>query len=171
MNKTQIILVGAVFFVVIAGAAFFYSPVPKTDLGFAQMVFKGLLAGNVRMAEHIDWPSVKMMGYDVAAAQAAYTDTDEKESFKKALIKNIARSFGQTGGKIKDFTNWRVHEVNQEAAVLAADYDTKDAVILVKVIRVNGDRKLNGLEWLAIPGDAAAPAVPTSQAGQNEESQ
>jgi hypothetical protein len=156
MNKTQIILFGVVLFVVLIAAFMVYSPVPKNDLDFGRMVFKGLIAGDASIDEHIDWLSVKMMGQNVAAQHATYTETAAQEAFRKALIKNISTSFAQTGGKVSDFTDWRVHETRGAVVVLAADYDKKDAVLLVTLTHVNGEPKLIGLEWLVTSGTRAA---------------
>jgi hypothetical protein len=167
MNKTQIILFGVVLLVVLVAVFMVYSPVPKNDLDFGRMVFKGLIAGDASIDEHIDWSSVKMMGQDVAAQHATYAEPAAREVFRKALIKNIATSFAQTGGKISDFTDWRVHETRGAVVILAADYDKKDGVLLVTLTHEDGERKLIGLEWLVTSGPRAA----VTESKQNEKSQ
>jgi hypothetical protein len=153
MSKLQLILVSVAFLILLVAVAFVYSPTPKTDLDFARMVFKGLIAGDVSVADDIDWSSVELMGYNVAAQYSTYSEAEARKAYAEALIRNLSNSFAQTGGKIADFTNWREHKVKDNSVILAADYEKKDATMLLRVVRVDGERKLNGLRWQESPTD------------------
>ncbi|HEX7260936.1 MAG TPA: hypothetical protein VF258_03895 [Luteolibacter sp.] len=94
------------------------------DVSFARNTFESLARGDSKVADKIDWPVFTSMGSNIGSTYVALTSGVEKDQFVTNFISQFAISFRENGGKIEDFTNWRVSLHDKLKTEVAADSPT-----------------------------------------------
>lgn len=113
------------------------------DVSFARNTFESLARGDSKTADKIDWPVFTSMGENVGSTYVALTSGVEKEQFVTNFISQFAISFRESGGKIEDFTNWRVSLHDKLKTEVAADSPT--GVLTVTVAERNGVERVSAI--------------------------
>lgn len=101
------------------------------DASFARNTFESLARGDSAVADKIDWPVFTSMGTNVGMSYVALSSEVEKGKFITGFITQFATSFRESGGKIEDFTNWRVMLHNDLRTEVAADSPNGDLTVIV----------------------------------------
>lgn len=101
------------------------------DVSFARSTFEALARGESVAADKIDWSVFTSLGHNVGASYVALTSEVEKEKFVTGFITQFATSFRESGGKLEDFTNWRVMSHNALRTEVAADSPNGDLTVIV----------------------------------------
>ena len=83
------------------------------------------------MADRIDWETFTSLGNNIGVRYIALTSEVEKQKFITGFISQFARSFRESGGKIEDFTNWRVMAQNEIWKEVAADSPNGDLTVII----------------------------------------
>lgn len=101
------------------------------DASFARNTFESLARGDSAAADKIDWQVFTSMGNNVGMSYIALSSEVEREKFVTGFITQFATSFRESGGKIEDFTNWRVMLHNDLRTEVAADSPNGDLTVIV----------------------------------------
>lgn len=113
------------------------------DVSFARNTFESLARGDSKVADKIDWPVFTSMGGNIGSAYVALTSGVEKNQFVTNFISQFAVSFRESGGKIEDFTNWRVSTHDKLKTEVAADSPT--GVLTVTVAERDGVERVSSI--------------------------
>ncbi|YCM46401.1 hypothetical protein V2O64_10265 [Verrucomicrobiaceae bacterium 227] len=116
------------------------------DVSFARNTFESLCRGDSSVAHKIDWPVLTSMGTEAGAAYNDLTSQVEKDQFTSNFIAQFATSFRETGGKIEDFTNWRVVAHDQLNTEVAAD--APKGVLSLLVSERDGIEKISSIKMI-----------------------
>lgn len=101
------------------------------DVSFARSTFESLARGDSSVKEKIDWPVFTSLGENLGASYVALTSGVEKEKFITGFITQFAVSFRESGGDIKNFTNWRVTLHDSMKTEVAADTPNGALTVIV----------------------------------------
>jgi hypothetical protein len=101
------------------------------DASFARNTFESLARGDSSAAENIDWPVFTSLGNNIGMTYVALSSEVEKEKFITGFITQFATSFRESGGRIEDFSNWRVMLHNDLRTEIAADSPNGDLTVIV----------------------------------------
>ena len=113
------------------------------DVSFARKTIESLARGESSVADRIDWPVFSMMGENLGASYVALTSGVEKEKFVNGFITQFALNFRESGGKIENFTNWRVTLHDKLKTEVAAD--TPNGVLAVVVADRDGVERVSSI--------------------------
>lgn len=113
------------------------------DVSFARNTFESLARGDSKVADKIDWPVFTSMGSNTGSAYVALTSGVEKEQFVTNYISQFAISFRESGGKVEDFTNWRVSLHDKLKTEVAADSPT--GVLTITVAERDGAERVSSI--------------------------
>lgn len=101
------------------------------DASFARNTFESLARGDSAVADKIDWPVFTSLGKNVGMSYVALSSEVEKEKFITGFITQFSTSFRESGGRIEDFTNWRVMLHNDLRTEVAADSPNGDLTVIL----------------------------------------
>ena len=113
------------------------------DVSFARNTFESLARGDSKVADKIDWPVFTSMGGNTGSTYVALTSGVEKDQFVTNFISQFAVSFRESGGKIEDFTNWRVSTHDKLKTEVAADSPT--GVLTMTVAERDGVERVSSI--------------------------
>jgi|SRR6478672_8404306 len=113
------------------------------DVSFARRTIESLARGESSVAENIDWPVFTSMGENLGATYVALSSGVEKEKFINGFITQFALNFRESGGKIENFTNWRVTLHDKLRTEVAAD--TPNGVLAVVVADRDGVERVSSI--------------------------
>lgn len=114
------------------------------DVTFAKNTFESLARGDSTVTSDIDWETFNSSGVSVGMQYAALPNDSEKESFRKSFVNQFAASFRDSGGKLENFTNWRVTSNDEINTIVTADSPT--GVLNLTVSERNGTEKLSAMQ-------------------------
>lgn len=114
------------------------------DAGFARKTFEGLAKGDQAVSASIDWKTLKSLGTDVGIAYVAFASEEDQRRFREGFITQFSSSFQAAGGKVEDFTDWKVTDHDATHTVVTAIAPSK--VLRVIVNERDGKERVSGLE-------------------------
>ncbi len=111
---------------------------------FTRQAYSGLIKGDLKAAEQIDWQNFKVLGNDIGALYNRQDNELEKKDFQNAFIKSFSNGFNRSGAEFSSYARWRL-EPGQPDIVAADDKAHKKTVLFF--ISGGAKRKLAGLAW------------------------
>ncbi|WP_411827806.1 hypothetical protein [Luteolibacter sp. AS25] len=103
----------------------------EADASFAKSTFEALARGDSSAADNIDWETLNSLGTPVGSTYSAMQKEEDKAAFRKNFIAQFSSSFRDSGGKLEDFTNWRVTTHDDTHTEVSADGPNGTMVITV----------------------------------------
>ncbi len=116
------------------------------DASFARNTFESLARGDSAVADKIDWPVLTSQGNNVGIFYVTLNSKVEQDKFVNGFITQFASSFRETGGKIENFTNWRVVLRDDLRTEVAAD--SPNGVLKVIVAKRDGRERITSIHIL-----------------------
>ncbi|MFH0876843.1 MAG: hypothetical protein V1863_01285 [Candidatus Omnitrophota bacterium] len=118
------------------------------DVAFAKKAMTLLVKGNFAAASMIDWSSIKIMGYDLAAKHAQYDKDKDRQEFEKGFIAAFGAGFRRAGAQPSAFRNWRlVKSEDQNTSIVVADSVRENTMFIFSVSHGRGaSRKLTEIQ-------------------------
>jgi hypothetical protein len=116
------------------------------DIAFAKEAFEMLARGDAQVDPKIDWKTLQSFGVDVGAKYVTYKMEADQKGFRDAFITQFSSSFIDEGGKLENFSNWRVDEADTLKTIVIAD-STKGLLKLTVTDR-NDTSRLSGIEMV-----------------------
>ncbi len=100
------------FGIFLSGCAF------ENDVDFARRILNDLINGRYSARTSLDWPHLKMMFVDVGAQYSKFQSDEARLNYERSFITNFSQGFKEKGGKIKNFSNWRLEQSRDPKCVL-----------------------------------------------------
>lgn len=116
------------------------------DIAFAKEAFEMLARGDAKVDPKIDWKTLKSFGVNVGAEYVTYKMESDQKGFRDAFITQFSSSFTDGGGKLENFSNWRVDEADTLKTVVIAD--STNGLLKLTVTDRNDTSRLSGIEML-----------------------
>jgi hypothetical protein len=116
------------------------------DIAFAKEAFEMLARGDAKVDPKIDWKTLQSFGVNAGAEYVTYKLEADQKGFRDAFITQFSSSFIDGGGKLENFSNWRVDESDTLKTVVIAD--STNGLLKLTVTDRNDDRRLSGIEMV-----------------------
>jgi len=116
----------------------------KGDVTFARSTFESLAKGETSVIPKIDWETFNSSGTPVGAQYIALPNDSEKESYRNSFVTQFAASFRDSGGKLEDFTNWRLTDHDEISTEVTADSPT--GLLKLTVSERNNEERLSAIQ-------------------------
>jgi hypothetical protein len=113
------------------------------DATFARTTFESLARGDQSVSESIDWNTFNSLGENVGMAYTKIASPEDQRRFREAFITQFASSFQAAGGRVEDFTDWKVVEHSATHTVVSAVSPAK--ILNVTVNERDGKERISGL--------------------------
>lgn len=140
-KKQRVITMVVVIGVILTGC------VGMNDVAFARKAMALLVKGNFAVASMIDWPSIKIMGYDLASQHDKYTNKKHQENFEKGFIAAFSAGFRRAGAQPSAFRNWRLAKSDApNTSIVVADSVRENTVFFFFVKHEGGKKKLTEIQ-------------------------
>ncbi|MFA5144932.1 MAG: hypothetical protein WC723_02885 [Candidatus Omnitrophota bacterium] len=118
----------------------------ETDAQFTKRVFNGLVKGNQKIQDSIDWEKFKAFGIDTGQAYSNIVSEKERADYRKIFLYNCAFTFRAAKGKPAVISNWRVKSREGDNTIVAADTPVGKALLFTLTFS-KGKRKLAAINW------------------------
>jgi hypothetical protein len=146
-KNTRFLLEYAVIITLVVGFLAFWAGGQKSsDIDFCRNVFNDLINARGSAEKFIDWENFKAFNIDSGTIYQL-TDRAEKEDYKTGFILGFAAGFKRVGGKLSDYTHWRIYNKEEQKVIVAADVLVKKQTLFFTLSK-KGKRKLIGLEYV-----------------------
>jgi 5-enolpyruvylshikimate-3-phosphate synthase len=116
------------------------------DIAFAKEAFEMLARGDAKVDPKIDWKTLQSFGVNAGAEYVTYKLEADQKGFRDAFITQFSSSFIDGGGKLENFSNWRVDESDTLKTVVIAD--STNGLLKLTVTDRNDTRSLSGIEMV-----------------------
>lgn len=116
------------------------------DIAFAKEAFEMLARGDANVDPKIDWKTLQSFGVNVGVEYVTYKLEADQKGFRDAFITQFSSSFIDGGGKLENFSNWRVEESDTLKTVVIAD--STNGLLKLTVTDRNDARRLSGIEMV-----------------------
>ncbi len=116
------------------------------DIAFAKEAFEMLAGGDAKVDPKIDWKTLQSFGVNVGAEYVTYKMEADQKGFRDAFITQFSSSFIDGGGKLENFSNWRVDEADTLKTVVIAD--STNGLLKLTVTDRNDTSRLSGIEMV-----------------------
>lgn len=114
------------------------------DATFARTTFTSLAKGDRGVESSIDWTTLRAQGKNIGAGYVALATEEDKLRFREAFVTQFASDFQASGGKVEDFTDWKVVEHDATHTVVRAL--TPKGVLNVTVNERDGKERVSAFE-------------------------
>lgn len=117
----------------------------EDDVTFAKKTMEQLIEGRYAVRTRIDWPNLKIGGFDVGSRYSSIKKEEDKNSYERSFIKGFSENYSRQGGKLSSFFGWRPSEYkfeNVNYKVVAAYFYDKSTTFLFFLSEEKGQRKL-----------------------------
>jgi hypothetical protein len=116
------------------------------DIAFAKEAFDMLARGDARVDPKIDWKTLQSFGVNAGAEYVTYKMEADQKGFRDGFITQFSSSFIDGGGKLENFSNWRVDQADTLKTVVIAD--STNGLLKLTVTDRNDARRLSGIEMV-----------------------
>jgi len=117
-----------------------FTQVKNQDINFARKVLDGLAKGKPSVETFIDWEKLTVMDIKIGEAYLKLPNDKEKGEYRKEFVKNFAVGFVQGGGRLKYFTNWRIHSRDGSRVTIATDHLLNKNTLLMIINKMHGNK-------------------------------
>lgn len=105
-----------------------------------------LARGDARVDPKIDWKTLQSFGVNAGAEYVTYKMEADQKGFRDGFITQFSSSFIDGGGKLENFSNWRVDQADTLKTVVIAD--STNGLLKLTVTDRNDARRLSGIEMV-----------------------
>lgn len=114
------------------------------DSSFARRTFESLAKGDKAVEASIDWEMLRFLNADIGQVYVSFASDADKIKFREGFITQFASKFQAEGGKVSEFTNWRVRDHDKTRTVVAADSPSGN--LLLTVNKRDGKERVSAIE-------------------------
>lgn len=145
MKNNRQLLEYAIVGVIILTVVLVFWQVKNKDINFCRKVFYGMMRGDSKVENYVDWENFQAVGVDVGAAYRQLPDEKEKLAYRASFFKGFPAGFRKFSGKPEAFVNWRDYGVKDGKKIVAVDY-IYGKTLLFSISRLKGV-KLYSIQW------------------------
>jgi hypothetical protein len=116
------------------------------DVTFARETFESLARGDSGVEDRIDWKTLQSLGSNIGGEYVIIKSEADQKGFRDGFITQFSASFREGGGKVENFTNWRVTEADAIKSVIAAD--SPNGLLKITVTDRDNVKRVSGFEML-----------------------
>ena len=116
------------------------------DVPFAKEAFESLIRGDSSVENKIDWKTLQSLGMNIGGDYVIIKSEADQKGFRDGFITQFSSSFREGGGKVENFSNWRVIESDTNKTIVGVDLS--NGLLKITVTNRDGVKRVSGFEMI-----------------------